>query len=110
MSIDEAIKAIISSHAVGGGAGGLVRTLSAKEAWQRVLVATFIGALSATYLTPFFVWTVGRYFDVAVDTEDLSAAIQGAVSFCVGMVSISLSGLIEMIVERFAVAPKGKEK
>ena len=109
MNVDEAIKAIISSHAVGGGAGGLVRTLSAKEAWQRVLVATFIGALSATYLTPFFVWTVGRYFEVSGESEELGAAIQGAVSFCVGMVSISLSGLIETIVEKLVV-PKDKSK
>ena len=109
MSIDEALKVIISSHAVGGGAGGLVRTLSAKEAWQRVLVATFIGAISATYLTPFFVWTVARYFEVSTGSDDIAAAIQGAVAFCVGMVSISLSGLIEMIIEKIVVPKKGKE-
>ena len=100
MNVDEAIKALLSSHAVGGGAGGLVRSLSVKEAWQRAIVATFIGALSATYLTPFFVWAAIRYLEISADEVDLNITMQGAVSFCVGMVSISLSGLIEMIVEK----------
>ena len=109
MSFDELIKTIISNHAIGGAAGGVVRTLSTKEAWQRVLVATFIGALSATYLTPFFVWTVGRYLEIPTESTDLQSAIQGAVAFCVGMVSISLSGIIEMFIERFTIPKKKSE-
>lgn len=102
MGPEEIIKAALGNPTLGGGAGGLVRSLSKEEAWRRVLVATFIGAISATYLTPFFVWTVGRYLGIT-DADGMSATVSGAVSFCVGMVSISLSGIIEMIVEKFAV-------
>lgn len=101
MPTDEIIKTLATNHSIGGGAGGLVRSLSKQEAWRRVLVATFIGAVSATYLAPFFVWTASRYLGIT-EADEMSAAMNGAVSFCVGMVSISLSGLIEMIVDRIS--------
>ena len=106
MNLEEVIKTLIGNPTLGGGAGGLVRSLSKEEAWRRVFVATFIGAISATYLTPFFVWTVGRYLGIT-EADELSATVSGAVSFCVGMVSISLSGIIEMFVEKFAVKKGG---
>jgi hypothetical protein len=106
MNVDEAIKAILSSHAVGGGAGGLVQALSKEEAWKRVIIATFIGTVSAVYLTPFFVWTLARY--LAFDANVESFALDSVVAFCVGMVSISLSGVIEMVLSKITQMKVGK--
>lgn len=100
MSIDEIIKSAIGSHAVGGGAGGLVRSLSKQEAWQRVVIAVMIGSISSVYLTPLLVWTMIRYLDASDGGPEILLAINACVSFCLGVVSFGLAGMIEMIVEK----------
>ena len=100
MLINEILEAIISSHVIGGFFGGLSRSLSIEESRDRMLVSSFVGAVSGAFLTPMLVWGIGRFLLETTEADVLPVMVQGGIAFCVGMVGKSLSGVVELFFER----------